>query len=446
MAQLDATQAPLISPSMAIRAPMIYRAYILAVIWIVLVLRFVDLQIISVLLESIKKEFAVSDTQLGLLTGLAFSVLYGLLGIPVAWFADRSNRRNILAMAVGLWSVMTALSGVATSFTTLFLARVGVGIGEAGGTAPSYALISDYFSEKRRVTVFAFLNSAVPFAVFVGFLVGGIVSANFGWRAVFMAVGMPGVLLALLVRLTIAEPQRGLSARGPATIVPAPLKDSLKYLMQQRSYRHFVIGSSIFTMGAMGSGIWIPSFFVRVHGMPIAEVATWLAFIYGAGGLAGAIGGGLLADRLVDRSGDRRWYAWLPGLSTVAVLPFALFVYLWPNPIHALLVHTGATFLMHVWMGPLYGTVQGLAGIKRRAMAAAVNMLSINIVAYGMGPLLVGIASDYLRATVGAQSLRYSILSIVILAYTWASIHFFLAARTLRGDLQRAAADDAQCE
>jgi MFS family permease len=433
---------PIAPPAAAVPAVDAYRAYVLALIWVVLLLRFIDLQIISVLLESIKKEFAVSDTQLGLLTGFAFSVLYGLLGVPVAWLADRSNRSNIITVALALWSLMTALCGLATSFATLFLARVGVGVGEAGGTAPAYSLISDYFSAKRRATVFAILNSAVPVGVFAGFLVGGVVSTHFGWRAAFVAVGLPGILLALLVRLTLREPTRGRLEKSGAVVTAVPLSDALRHLLKVRSYRHFVLGSSIFTMGAMGSGIWIASFFVRVHGMPIGEVATWLAWIYGAGGLAGALLGGMLADRLVDRTGDRRWYAWLPAISTFSILPFAFFVYLWPHPTQALLAHIGTTFLMHFWMGPLYGTVQGLAGVKRRAMAAAINMLAVNLIAYAMGPLLVGLASDFFSARLGNESLRYSILSVVVAAYAWAGLHFLLAGRTLHQDLHGAETED----
>jgi len=415
-----------------------YRVYVLALIWCVLLLRFVDLQIVSVLLEPIKKEFAVSDTQLGLLTGLAFSVLYGLLGVPVAWLADRSNRRNIIAVAVGLWSLMTALCGLASSFPALLLARMGVGIGEAGGTAPAYSMISDHFPPQRRASIFAILNSSVPLGVFAGFLVGGYVSVHYGWRTAFMVVGIPGVLVALALWLTVSEPLRGLSDRHAANQARAPQGAALKYLLNVASYRHFVMASSVFTLGAMGSGVWIPSFFVRVHGMSAAQVGPWLACIYGGGGLAGVLLGGHLADRAVQRTGDARWYAWLSGACVLAILPFSLFVYLWPNPIQALLVHTGTTFLMHAWMGPLYGTVQSLAGIRRRAVAAAINMLTVNLIAYGLGPLAVGVASDYFGAHFGNESLRYSILSVVAVAYTWAGIHFLLAARTLRQDLARA--------
>jgi predicted MFS family arabinose efflux permease len=412
-----------------------YRNYVIALIWLVMLLRFVDLQIISVLLESIRKEFGASDTQLGLLSGLAFALFYGTLGIPIAWLADRANRRNIIVAALGLWSAMTAVCGLAGTFTQLFLARVGVGVGEAGGQPPAYSLVSDYVPPEKRSSVFAILSSAVPFGVFTGFIIGGWVSAIWGWRAAFMVVGIPGVLLAILIRFTLREPPRGFAEQGAVDAKPVPAGEVLRYLWNLRSYRHLVLATSIFTLGAIGSGIWIPSFFVRVHGMPNAEVATWLAFIYGGGGVFGSMFGGWLADRLVARTGDKRWFNWLSAIASASILPFSLFTYLWSNPITALLVHICTTTLMHAWMGPSYGTIQSLAGVKRRAMAAAINGLLVNLVALGLGPLIVGAASDYFNARYGDQSLRYSILSVVVVAYLWAALHFLLASRTLREDL-----------
>jgi predicted MFS family arabinose efflux permease len=415
-----------------------YLNYVVAVLWVVMLLRFVDLQIVAVLLESIRREFEVSDTLLGLMTGSAFAIFYGTLGVPIAWLADRYNRRNIIVAAVGLWSAMTALCGLAGSFTALFIARMGVGVGEAGGQPPAYSLVSDYVPPEKRSSVFAILNSAVPFGVFCGFIIGGWVNHYYGWRAAFMVVGLPGVLVALLIWLTVREPPRGLSDNR-TNVTPVPLGESLAYLWRTRSYRHLVLATTIFTLGAIGSGIWIPSFFVRVHGMASAEVAVWLAFIYGGGGVLGAMLGGHLADRLVARDNDKRWYVWLSAIAAVAILPFSFFVYLWPNPVTALLVHIGTTILMHSWMGPAYGTVQSVAGVTRRAMAAAVNGFAVNLLALGLGPLIVGAASDYLSSRFGENSLRYSILTVVVVCYSWAGLHFFLASRTLRQDL--AAAD-----
>ena len=422
----------------AFRVSRDYLNYVVAVLWVVMLLRFVDLQIVAVLLESIRREFEVSDTLLGLMTGSAFAIFYGTLGVPIAWLADRYNRRNIIVASVGLWSAMTALCGFAGSFTALFIARMGVGVGEAGGQPPAYSLVSDYVPPEKRSSVLAILNSAVPFGVFCGFIIGGWVNQHYGWRAAFMVVGLPGVLIALLIWLTVREPPRGLSDNR-TDVAPVPLGESLGYLWRTRSYRHLVLATTIFTLGAIGSGIWIPSFFVRVHGMANAEVAVWLAFIYGGGGVLGAMLGGYLADRLVARNNDKRWYAWLSAIAAAAILPFSFFVYLWPDPVTALLVHIGTTILMHSWMGPAYGTVQSIAGLPRRAMAAAVNGFAVNLLALGLGPLIVGAASDYFNARFGENSLRYSILAVVVVCYSWAALHFFLASRTLRQDL--AAAD-----
>jgi predicted MFS family arabinose efflux permease len=436
------TQRSSVSPASAaagseFRVSRAYLYYVIAVLWVVMLLRFVDLQIVAVLLEPIRREFEVSDTLLGFMTGSAFAIFYGTLGVPVAWLADRYNRRNIIAAAVGLWSAMTAVCGLAGSFTALFFARMGVGVGEAGGQPPAYSLVSDYVAPEKRSSIFAILNSAVPFGVFCGFIIGGWVSQHYGWRAAFMVVGLPGVLIALLIWLTVREPPRGFS-ENRTNVATAPLGETLGYLWRTRSYRHLVLATAIFTLGAIGSGIWIPSFFVRVHGMANAEVAVWLAFIYGGGGVLGATLGGFLADRLVARNNDKRWYAWLSGIAAAAILPFSFFVYLWPDPITALLVHIGTTILMHSWMGPAYGTVQSLAGVTRRAMAAAINGLAVNLLALGLGPLIVGAASDYFNARYGENSLRYSILTVVVVCYSWAALHFLLASRTLRQDLAAA--------
>jgi predicted MFS family arabinose efflux permease len=415
----------------------VYVRYVLALVWLAMMLRVVDLQIVSVLLESIRREFTVSDTQLGLLSGFAFSVFYGVLGIPVGWFADRANRRNIMAVAVGLWSAMTALCGFAGSFVSLMWTRAGVGVGEAGGTAPAYSMISDLTPPERRATTFAFLSAAVPAGIFTGLVAGGWLNATYGWRSAFLVIGAVGIALALLMRMTIREPERAVSDAG---VSRAPFLQVLRELWQVPAYRHFVAASALFTTGAVGSGIWVASFFVRVHSLPLLQVATWLGFIYGVAGIAGSLLGGMLADRLVARSGDVRWHARLAWMATIAILPIATIVYLSEHAWTALALHAIVVLLMHMWMGPTYGTIQTLVGAQRRATAAAVNMLAINLLAYGLGPLLVGAASDLLRDRTGDASLRYAILFVVVASYGWAAVHFFLASRTLAADLRASGA------
>lgn len=423
-----------------LQAPSVrYRYYVVAVIWLVLLLRFVDFQVLAVLMESIRSEFHFSDTQLGLLGGIAFSLFYGVLGLPIAWLADRANRRNIIAAAVGLWSLMTVLCGMAGGFVSLFLARIGVGVGEAGGQAPAAALVSDYVPERQRSTVFALLNTSVPLGVFCGFLVGGWVNDLLGWRYAFYIVGAPGIVVAAVVWLTVREVPRGF-ADGARTAgeVPPGFRDTLDYLRRRRSYWHLVAATVLVTLAAYGSGLWFPSFFMRIHGMSASEIGTWAAFVYGIGGVSGSLLGGVLADRLAQKSGDRRWLVWLPALATVSILPFALFVFLWPNPVQALLVHVATTTLMHMYMGPAYGTVQTLAGPRRRALAAAINYFFINLVALGLGPLLIGMISDLLGDAYGGDALRYAIIGVMVTGYGWAALHFFWAGKCLREDLSRA--------
>jgi predicted MFS family arabinose efflux permease len=423
-------------PQPVVDASTAYRYYVLAAIWLVLLLRFIDIQIIAVLLESIRAEFRVSDTQLGLLSGTAFALFYVTLGVPVALVADRYNRRSIIVICLSLWSAMTALCGMASSFGGLLLARIGVGVGEAGGAPPAYSLISDYFPAARRATIFAFLNSSVPMGVFAGFILGGYINVRFGWRATLLIVGLGGLLVALLVRLTVREPARGAADGERVPSLPPRFGETLRNLWRTRSYRHLVAASSIATMGASGTGIWIASFFIRVHEMPPAEVTTSLAFTYGGGGVAGAMLGGALADRLVSRTGDARWHARLSAVAMMLVLPSSFFVYLWPHPASALLMLGLTTCLLHAWMGPTYGTVQSLARPDSRALAAAVNLFVVNLLALGFGPLLVGAMSDLFTARFGKESLRYSILTLASVTYPWAAIHFLRASRTLRQDLQ----------
>jgi predicted MFS family arabinose efflux permease len=355
----------------------------------------------------------------------------------VASLADRYQRRSIIAWALALWSTMTALCGFATTFASLLAARAGVGVGEAGGTAPSYSLISDLVPAHRRATIFGALSSAVPTGVFVGFLVGGWANAYYGWRSAFIVLGVFGVLVALLVRLTVREPER-MVPTGSDAYRALPLRTTVRALLRVRSYRHLVAASSVFTAGAMGSGIWIASFFIRVHHLAPVEAATWLACIYGGGGIVGSFLGGILADRLTIRTGDKRWYSRLSAAASISILPFSVLVYLWGDPVPALILHVGTVVLMHMWMGPTYGTIQTLAGAGARASAAAINLLVINVVSYGIGPLMVGLASDLLAPHVGAQSLRYSILAVVVVTYTWAAAHFLIAGRTLTADIERA--------
>ncbi len=412
-----------------------YRIYVLGLLLMVYIFNFLDRQILAVLLESIKLEFRFTDTQLGLLGGMAFALFYSTLGIPIAWLADQYNRRNIIAVAMALWSAMTALCGMATGFTSLFLTRVGVGVGEAGGMPPAYSLISDYFPPERRGTALAVMGMGVPLGVLVGFLVGGWVNEFFGWRTAFMVVGIPGIILALVLWITLREPPRGQYDTEQELGRTPPFQSTIRYLWQRPACRHLTMAASLYGLAGWGAGIWQPSFFMRLHGMGSGEAGTWLAFVFGLSGAAGSMLGGVLGDRMFKATGDPRWYMWLSAGGIFLGIPFVFLVYLWQTPIPALLFLIVPTIFGHMYMGPVMAMLLGIAGARRRALASAIYGLVINLVAMGVGPLLVGISSDYLLPRYGDESLRYSILTVVVFATSWAAVHFLLANKTLREDL-----------
>jgi MFS family permease len=423
-----------------------YRAYVLVLLVSVGICGWVDRNVFAMLLESIKLEFDLSDTQLGLLGGVAFGLFYASVGLPVAWLADRYNRRILIAASLGAWSVMTALCGSATSFTTLFLARVGVGIGEAGGSPPSQALICDYFPPRRRAFALGIYYLYIPLGFVVGFLGGGWLNEVFDWRTAFVAVGLPGVVLALVVRLTLREPPRGLVERLQDTGATPSLLRTLRYFWGRRSLRHLPLAGAVHGTGAFAAAVWLPAYFMRVHGLESVEAGAWMALAYGLGGGAGVLSGGYLGDCLVRRSGDERWYAW--GSATVILLglPFAMAVYLADSLgliFASLLV---ATFFGHMFLGPVTALIQDLAGLRRRAVAAACYLFLVNLISTGLGPLLTGMASDALGGRFGSDALRYALLAIVTVTGVWAAAHFCLAARSLRDDLQAANAASATCE
>ena len=416
-----------------------YRGYVLTLLSLVYLFNFVDRQIFSVLLESIKREFHFSDTQLGLLGGIAFGFFYATVGLPLARLADRCNRRNLIAISLALWSGMTALCGQASGFATLFLTRMGVGVGEAGGMPPSYSLISDYFPPRRRGFALAVFNLGIPFGVMTGFLLGGWINQLYGWRSAFLAVGLPGVALSILVASTLREPRRGRYDEQAAQGELPSIRSTALFLWERPACRHLCLAASLYGLAAWGAGVWQPSFFIRVHGMSSGVAGTWLALVFGLSGACGAMLGGTLADRLAQKTGDYRWYPWISAAGVVISIPFVFLVYLWPAPIPALLFLSVPTIFGHMYLGPTMAMLLGIAGARRRAVASAIYAFVLNLVSMGAGPLIVGWSSDHLQARYGAEGLRYSILLLVVSATVWAAVHFVLAARTLREDLMSAA-------
>jgi MFS family permease len=417
-----------------------YKVYVLALLFTVYVVNFVDRQIVAILMESIKIEFSLTDTQLGIISGLAFAIFNASVAIVIGRLADRWVRRSILAISLAVWSGMTALCGFTNSFLTLMLARIGVGIGEAGAGPPAHSLISDYFPPEKRATALAIYTSGINVGILLALLVGGWVNQYFGWRMAFLVVGIPGLLLAVVVRLTLKEPPRGYSENIDYDAVPkVSFWTSIKHLVAIPSFRHSCIADGIFSMLLYGVLNWMAVHFIRVHGMETGVLGTALALILGIGGGLGTFGIGFLSDRIVNRTGDFGWHLRLSAIVAFLSLPFFLAIFLSPDPTLALCMLAGAWFFGSGWLGSVYSVIQSVAGVHNRALAAALAHFFVNLVGLGLGPLAVGMLSDYLAPRYGVQSVAYAMIVLIIIAGPWGVLHFYLGSRTAKADLEAAA-------
>lgn len=412
--------------------------YALAILTVVYSFNFIDRQLLAILQEAVKADLELSDSQLGLLTGFAFAAFYVIAGIPIARWADRGNRRDIVALSLFVWSFMTAISGLVQNYAQLLLARIGVGVGEAGGSPPSHSIISDIFPPAERASALGFYSMGVSIGILFGFLAGGWLNEFFGWRVAFAVVGAPGILLAVILRMTLAEPVRGLREQRVDSNIAVPLPDVLALLWSRRSFRHMAFAASLNAFAAYSTSNWTASFMIRSHGMNTGELGTWLALTMGLGGAVGVFCGGLLADRLARR--DQRWYVWLPALTGFACVPFMALVYLAPGAYAALALGIVPGILFNVYLGNTIATTHGLVGLRMRALSSAILFLILNIIGLGLGPWTTGMLSDHLQPALGSESLRHAMLYVLPAVMFWSACHFFLAARTLRSDLAAAPA------
>ncbi|MEM1153236.1 MAG: MFS transporter [Pseudomonadota bacterium] len=416
-----------------------YRYFVLGLLTLVYVLSFVDRQIVNILGEYIITDLQLSDAQFGALSGIAFAAIYVIAGIPVARLADVGVRRNVIAIALAVWSIMTALCGAAQNFWQLFLARAGVGIGESGGSPPSHSIISDIFPANQRSTALSIYSLGVYGGVLVGYVIGGYLAAAFSWRVAFVVVGLPGVLLALVLRATVKEPPRGMSESRKDHGVP-PMKNVLGLLWNRRSFRHLSFACALHAFVTYGLGNFLPVFMGRVHQMPIEHIGIWLGLAGGFGGLAGTFAGGVLSDKLANRSGDLRWHLWVPLYSTLIAIPFYLLTFLlMESGTGAALSWFVPAFVGGMYLGPCLSMTHGLVGLRMRAVASAILFFVINLIGLGLGPLLTGLLSDMLRPHYGEEAIRFALASMVIVN-VWCAVHYHLASKTLRHDLARAPA------
>ena len=415
------------------------RRYSLAVLVIVYTFNFIDRQILAILLPAIKAEFLVDDWVLGFLVGTSFAVFYATLGMPIALLADRWNRRNVVAAALAIWSVMTALSGIAANVGQLALARIGVGIGEAGCSPPAHSMISDYYPPEKRATAMGIFTVGISAGIMIAYLSGGWIAENLGWRQALLIVGLPGLVLALIVRFTVTEPVRGLSEGREDSDARYGIIAVGRFLYGRKSFVHMSLGAALSSFSAYAVLSFFPSFLMRSHGMNLQEIGLYLGLIIGVSSAIGFVGGGYLADRL--GSINRKYALWAVAGSALTGWLFVIPMYLLDKPTWVLVIFFVASIPTNVYLATTFAQTQGLVRLRMRAAAPAILLFVINIIGLGLGPQFAGILSDLLQTAFGTDSMRYSLMAIGVVMGPWVAFHYYVAGTHINRDLDRVGQD-----
>ena len=403
-----------------------YRVTALVMLLLVYTFNFVDRQILGILAPTIKADLALTDTQLGLLGGLAFALLYSTLAIPLAWLADRTSRTWVITISLAVWSAFTALCGMAGNFAQLFAFRVGVGVGEAGGVAPSYAVIADTFPPRHRARALAVYSLGIPLGSAAGVMLGGYIATSIDWRTAFVAVGVAGLMLAPIFRLCVQEPKRGQNARNHE-----PVRRVFGILARKRSFWLLAFGASASSMLGYGLAFWLPSLMQRSFGLDLIETAQFYGGVLLLGGVAGVLLGGVLGDRLGSR--DRRMYARIPAIAFVVAVPLFAAGILSSSVTAAFVFFLIPQALAYVWLAPVITAIQHLVPAHMRATASATFLLINNLIGLGGGSFALGALSDGLSANYGDEALRYAML-IGLVLYLMAALLMWMASTPLRRD------------
>ncbi len=398
---------------------------VLALLLLAYILNFLDRQILGILAQPIKADLKLSDTEFGAIGGLAFALLYSVLGIPLALIADRTSRSRVIAASLAVWSGFTALCGTATGYWQLFLFRLGVGVGEAGGVAPSYALIADYFPPERRGRALAIFSLGVPLGLSGGTMAGAYIAHSVDWRAAFIVMGVIGLLLAPVLAFVVRDKPR-------ATVgSEVRLGEVFRILARKPTFWLMAFAASMSSLCGYGLALWTPSVLMRSFGLDIIDTANFFASLIFIGGCAGVFAGGWFADRLGQ--GDRRWFAWLPAIAWLVTGPMFIFGLLSPNLTVAWVLLLIPNALNILWLGPVVTAVQNLVAQPQRATASASFLLINNFIGLGLGPLFIGGLSDALTSTYGVEALRYAAVATTLF-YIAAGVMMLFAARTLTRD------------
>lgn len=406
---------------------------------IVYMFNFIDRQILAILLPAIQSEFGFSDLWGGLLTGTAFALFYITLGIPIARIADRVNRRNLIALAVAVWSGMTALCGFATNVWYLALARIGVGVGEAGCSPPAHSIISDLYPPEQRSMAMGFYSIGISTGIAIAYMAGGWVVQNIGWREAFFVVGIPGLVLASIVRLTMMEPKRGAVEARLASDSQPSFREVLRYLRQQHSFWHMCIGAGLSSFIGYAVIIWTPSFLARSFGLTADVSGFWLGLIIGSAVSIGYVAGGHVMDRVAV--GGRRKSFNLLAVSMLVTAALYVLMFLGQSPAWVFMAMIIPSIISNAYLPTVFAQVQGLVALRMRAVASALMLFIINVIGLAMGSPITGAISDALQPRFGDDSLRYALVIVCVVILPWAAWHYYLAGRTVDLELARAKAD-----
>lgn len=405
-----------------------YKRYLLVVLMSAFAYNLLDRAILGLVIQDVKTDLGLTDTQVGFLGGIAFAFFYSILGLPIARWADRGNRVTILSATAALFAGMLALCGMAASFVQLLLIRIGVAVGEAGCVPPAHSLIADTFSRVERPRAVAIFQLGSPLSFIIGSFGGGWLVQWYGWRTTFVILGLPGLLLAGLMLFTLVEPRVAAKSQVATSTTTQPgYIETLASLWRRPAFRHLLLCLSVLYFFGYGLMTWQPAFLIRSFGLSTGEVGTWFALLYGFGGLAGTYAGGWLADRF-GRGNERLQLACM-ACATASFGLFSVGIYLASNVASALMFMGLGAVGLGLINGPLFAITQSIVPANMRATAVAVIYLCANLIGMGLGPLVVGIISDQLAPSLGNEALRYALL-IFAPGYIWAGVHLLLARRT----------------
>jgi len=435
--------------------PPVYTGYVMFMVLLTMIFSNVDRTILSILVDDIKAEFRLSDTQMGLLLGPAFAIVYTILCLPFGRYADTTGvRRSIVAYSLFVWSLFTCATAYVTGFFQIFLMRMGVGVGEAGGTAPSVSMLSDYLTPAKRARGISVVSIGAVLGMGLGMVVGGWVSERWGWRMAFLAAGVPGLVLAILYRFTVQEPRRGGSEGRQAEATA--LLPGLRLLLSMRTFQFILAANAISLFSSMGRNLWEPAFLMRTYDMGQFEAGAWYFLTAPLPSMLGIFLGGYLADRFGAR--DTRWFLWVPALGQLVSVPILVIFLIWPEtdliPMPSFMVAAGlptmpvalvwglfGSVIGGAYTAPFMSTIQGISPLRMRAFAMAVSTLVTTLVGHAAGPLIVGMIADAFELRFGEDALRYSLL-VPTLTPLLSSLICVIGARHVGNDLARSRASD----